>query len=141
MTQPTYDNDNIFAKILRGDIPNFTVYEDDKTLAFMDIMPMAHGHVLVIPKCQAIELSDMPAEYLQAVFVTAQKVMQAQRHVLNRDGIVQMQLNHAQAGQSVPHYHVHLIPTSIHALGQHAERKADTDGLAELAEQLKAAII
>lgn len=136
-----YDEQNIFAKILRGEIPNHTVYEDDKTLAFMDIMPMAKGHVLVIPKCQAVELSDMPADYLQAVFATAQKVMTAQRSVLKRQGIVQLQLNATQAGQSVFHYHVHLVPTNIHEIGKHEERKADQSELAELAQQLKSAIV
>lgn len=136
-----YDEQNIFAKILRGEIPNHTVYEDDKTFAFMDVMPMARGHVLVIPKCQAVELSDMPTDYLQAVFATAQKVMTAQRSVLKRQGIVQLQLNATQAGQSVFHYHVHLVPTNIHEIGKHEERKADQSELAELAQQLKSAIV
>lgn len=136
-----YDEQNIFAKILRGEIPNHTVYEDDKTLAFMDVMPMAPGHVLVIPKCQAVELSDMPTDYLQAVFATAQKVMTAQRSVLKHQGIVQLQLNATQAGQSVFHYHVHLVPTNIHEIGKHEERKADQSELAELAQQLKSAIV
>lgn len=136
----TYDNQNIFAKILRGEIPCHKVYDDEKTLAFMDIMPMAEGHVLVIPKCEAVELSDMPADYIAAVFTTAQKIMAAQRKVLNRQGIVQMQLNNAQAGQSVFHYHVHLIPSSIHQLGMHEDRQADPMRLAELAAQFSAAI-
>lgn len=135
-----YDNQNIFAKIIKGEIPNHTVYEDDKTLAFMDIMPMARGHVLVIPKCEAIELSDMPADYLQAVFTTAQKVIQAQRKVLNRQGIVQLQLNNREAGQSVFHYHVHLIPSSIQELGKHEAVQADMSTLAELAKQIRNAM-
>lgn len=135
-----YDNQNIFAKILRGEIPSHKVYEDEKTLAFMDIMPMATGHVLVIPKCEAVELSDMPAEYIQAVFTTAQKVMKAQRQVLNREGIVQMQLNNAQAGQSVFHYHVHLIPSHVFQLGKHEGEQADHAELARLAEQFRQAI-
>lgn len=135
-----YDNQNIFAKILRGEIPNHTIYEDDKTLAFMDIMPMAKGHALVIPKYEAVELSQLPSEYIQAVFETAKKVMAAQRKVLKRDGIVQLQLNHPQAGRSVPHYHVHLIPTNIHELGKHEERTADQAELAELAKQFQAEI-
>lgn len=135
-----YDKNNIFAKILRGEIPNHSVYEDDKTLAFMDIMPQATGHVLVIPKCEAVELSQMPADYIQAVFATAQKVMAAQRQVLQREGIVQMQLNTAEAGQTVFHYHVHLIPGSIHKLGQHAELAVNHDELAELAKQFADAI-
>ena len=136
-----YDNTNIFAKILHKKIPNHTVYEDDKTLAFMDVMPMAVGHVLVIPKCEAVELSDMPSDYVTAVFATAQKVMTAQRKVLQREGIVQMQLNHQQSGQSVFHYHVHLIPSSIHELGRHENTQANNEDLAELAKSLSAAII
>ena len=135
-----YDNQNIFANILRSEIPSHKVYEDDKTLAFMDIMPMAEGHVLVIPKCEAVELSDMPADYIAAVFSTAQKVMAAQRKVFNRQGIVQMQLNNAEAGQSVFHYHVHLIPSSIYHLGLHEDRQGDHERLAVLASQLKSEI-
>lgn len=135
-----YDKQNVFAKILRGEIPNHTIYEDDKTLAFMDVQPMACGHALVIPKCEAVELTDLPLDYIQAVFATAKKVMSAQRQVLNRDGIVQLQLNHAQAGQSVFHYHVHLVPTNIHDLGKHEDRQADHTELAELAKAFANAI-
>lgn len=135
-----YDKQNVFAKILRGEIPNHTIYEDDRTLAFMDVMPMARGHALVIPKYEAVELSDLPLDYVQAVFDTAKKVMSAQRHVLNREGIVQFQLNHAQAGQSVFHYHVHLVPTNIHELGKHEDRQADNTDLAELAKAFAQAI-
>ncbi|OOR91055.1 HIT family protein [Moraxella caviae] len=136
----TYDNNNIFAKILRGEIGSHKVYEDEKTLAFMDVMPQASGHVLVIPKCEAVELSDLPCEYACAVFKTAQKVMAAQRAVLGVQGVVQMQLNHQDAGQSVFHYHMHLIPTHIHELGKHADGMADADELAQLAQKLRAAI-
>ena len=137
---PVYDDDNIFAKILRGDIPNHTVYEDDKTLAFMDVMPQAYGHVLIIPKCQATELTDLPADDALAVIKRAKKVMKAQRQVLKCTGIVQMQLNGEQAGQSVFHYHTHLIPTHVHKLGKHAGEQADADSLAQLARQLADAI-
>ncbi|MBE9577745.1 MULTISPECIES: HIT family protein [Moraxella] len=136
----TYDNTNIFAKILRGEIPCHKVYEDDKTLAFMDVMPQATGHVLVIPKCEAVELSDLPCEYACAVFKTAQKVITAQRTALGVDGIVQMQLNHASAGQSVFHYHMHLIPTHVHELGKHESVMADQDELTELASKIRAVI-
>lgn len=135
-----YDSQNIFAKILRGEIPCHKVYEDDKTLAFMDIMPQAKGHVLIIPKQEAIELSQLEPEYAMAVIATAQKVMQAQRTVFNRKGIVQMQLNDAEAGQTVFHYHMHLIPSSIHELGKHSAGMADQAELAELAQKLAAAI-
>lgn len=137
---PVYDPNNIFAKILRGEIPNHTVYEDDKTLAFMDVMPQARGHVLVVPKTQAVELSDLPLDYALAVLETAKKVMAAQRKVLQRQGVVQMQLNGEQAGQSVHHYHMHLIPGHVHELGRHEEVMADSAELAALAAQLREAV-
>jgi len=138
--QTTYDDNNIFAKMLNGDIPYHKVYEDDKTLAFMDIMPQAEGHVLVIPKQKAIDLADLEPEYAAAVLMTSKKVMQAQRQVFEREGIIQMQLNGAQAGQTVFHYHVHLIPSSIHELGRHAVTQADHKELADIAQRLAAAI-
>lgn len=136
----TYDENNVFAKILRGEIPCHKVYEDDKTLAFMDVMPQAVGHVLVIAKCAAVELSDLPLEYATAIFATAKKVIAAQRAVLGVQGIVQMQLNDAEAGQSVFHYHMHLIPSHIHRLGAHESVMADTEALAALAAKLAAHI-
>ena len=138
--QNIYDDNNIFAKMLNGDIPYHKVYEDNKTLAFMDIMPQAKGHVLVIPKQKAVDLADLEPEYAAAVLMTSKKVMQAQRQVFQREGIIQMQLNGSQAGQTVFHYHVHLIPSSIHELGRHAVNQADHAELAETAKQLSAAI-
>ena len=135
-----YDDNNIFAKMLSGDIPYHKVYEDDKTLAFMDIMPQAKGHVLVIPKQKAVDLADLESEYAAAVLMTSKKVMQAQRQVFEREGIIQMQLNGSEAGQTVFHYHVHLIPSSIHELGRHAIKMANQDELAEQAQQLAAII-
>ena len=136
----TYDDSNIFAKILRGEIPCHKVYEDDKTLAFMDVMPQATGHVLIIGKCPAVELTDLPLEYATAIFATAQKVIKAQRKVLGTQGVVQLQLNDKSAGQSVFHYHMHLIPTHLHQLGEHESQMADMGELAKLAEQLRAAL-
>ncbi len=138
--QVTYDDNNIFAKMLSGDIPHHKVYEDDKTLAFMDIMPQAEGHVLVIPKQKAVDLADLEPEYAAAVLMTCKKVMQAQRQVFEREGIIQMQLNGAQAGQTVFHYHVHLIPSSIHELGRHAVTQVENDQLADIAKKLATAI-
>ena len=139
-TQTAYQDDNIFAKMLKGEIPYHKVYEDDKTLAFMDIMPQAAGHVLVIPKQKAVDLVDLEPEYAAAVLMTAKKIMQAQRQVFAREGIIQMQLNGSEAGQTVFHYHVHLIPSSIHELGRHAVTQADHAELAETAKQLAAII-
>ncbi len=138
--QTTYDDNNIFAKMLNGDIPYHKVYEDDKTLAFMDIMPQAKGHVLVIPKQKTVDLLDLEPEYAAAVLMSSKKVMQAQRQVFAREGIIQMQLNGAQAGQTVFHYHIHLIPSNIHELGIHAAKQADNAELADMAKQLAAAI-
>ena len=138
--QVTYDDNNIFAKMLSGDIPHHKVYEDDKTLAFMDIMPQAEGHVLVIPKQKAFDLADLEPEYAAAVLMTCKKVMQAQRQVFEREGIIQMQLNGAQAGQTVFHYHVHLIPSSIHELGRHAVTQVENNQLADIAKKLATAI-
>lgn len=135
-----YDPNNIFAKILRQEIPCHKVYEDEMTLAFMDVMPQATGHVLVIGKCEAVELTDLPLEYATAIIATAQKVIKAQRVALNVEGVVQMQLNHAKAGQSVFHYHMHLIPTHVHELGKHEGGFADQNELAELAAKIRAVI-
>lgn len=135
-----YDDNNIFAKMLTGDIPYHKVFEDDKTLAFMDIMPQAKGHVLVIPKQQAVDLAELEPDYAAAVLMTAKKVMQAQRQVFEREGIIQMQLNGAEAGQTVFHYHLHLIPSNIHELAIHAAKQADSAELAQMAKQLAAAI-
>ncbi|OAM45455.1 HIT family hydrolase [Eikenella sp. NML99-0057] len=135
-----YDSNNIFAKILRGEIPNHTVYEDEKVLAFLDVMPQARGHVLIVPKTQAVELTDLPTEYAQAVFAAAQKIITAQRKVLQRHGIVQMQLNGQEAGQSVFHYHMHLIPGHLYELAQHEDKMADHAELAVLAAQLREAV-
>lgn len=132
-----YDDDNIFAKILRGEIPCHKVYEDDKTLAFLDIMPNAKGHTLVIPKCQAVNLADLPLDYGMAVLATAQKVMHAQKQVLGVEGAVAMQLNGESIGQSVFHYHLHLIPTNIHNISHSPSPMADN---AELAKKLASAI-
>ncbi len=107
----------------------------------MDIMPVDKGHVLVIPKCEAVEMSDLPLEYATAVFATAKKVIQAQRTVFNTQGIVQMQLNHAQSGQSVFHYHMHLVPTHLSKIGNHESTMGNHDELSELAKKLRDVIV
>lgn len=137
-----YDDNNIFAKILRGEIPCHKVYEDDKTLAFLDIMPDCKGHTLVIPKCQAVNLADLPLDYGVAVLSTAKKVMKAQKLVLGVEGSVVLQLNGKSIGQSVFHYHMHLIPTNVYAISHDPSpnEMADNDELAALAKQLADAI-
>ena len=105
-----YDPDNIFAKILRGELPAVKVYEDDATLAFMDVMPQTPGHTLVIPKAAAENLYDLPEPAAHAVTATVQRIAPAVRQGMGADGIRIFQLNGAAAGQTVFHYHVHVVP-------------------------------
>lgn len=105
----------------------------------MDINPVAKGHVLVIPKCQAVELSDLPLDYATAVMATAQKVVAAQRQVLGVTGVVMLQNNGEAAGQSVPHYHVHLFAAHYSAMCDDSYQD-DASIRAELAQKLADAI-
>lgn len=134
-----YDDQNIFAKILRGELPAIKLYEDDQVLAFMDIMPQADGHALVIPKTPAVTLLDLPPEAAAYTIQIVQKIAKAMETALNLDGIVLMQLSGAAAGQTVPHVHFHLIPTNVHQLGKHAAQLGDQDKIKALAEKIKAA--
>ena len=136
-----YDDQNIFAKILRGEIPCIKVYEDDKTLAFMDIMPQADGHTLVIPKESAVTLMDLSPESAAYAINIVQKVGAAIQKALGAEGIVLMQLNGSKAGQTVPHIHFHLIPTSVHELGKHAAQMGDQEKIKQLAEKIRAALV
>ena len=105
-----YDPNNIFARILRGELPKVAIYEDALTLAFLDIMPSVEGHTLVIPKEPAESIFDLSPEGAAAVVVTTQKVARAVQKALASPGIMLVQLNGAAAGQSVPHIHFHVLP-------------------------------
>jgi len=105
-----YDPSNIFAKILRGEIPAVKVYEDDRTLAFMDVMPEADGHVLVVPKEAVEDILSLSPEGLSAMMATVQKVAKAVDKALSPGGILLKQYNRAPAGQSVFHIHFHIVP-------------------------------
>ena len=105
-----YDPNNIFAKILAGQIPSVKVFEDDKTFAFMDVMPEAEGHVLVIPKEGAENILDLSSAGLAAMMATSQKIAKAVDKALAPDGILLKQYNRAAAGQSVFHVHFHIVP-------------------------------
>ena len=105
-----YDSDNIFAKIIRGEIPAFMVYEDDATLAFMDVMPQSPGHTLVIPKTAAENLFDLELESATAVLKTTQLVAGAVKEAFKADGIMLNQFNGSIAGQTVFHFHMHIVP-------------------------------
>jgi len=135
-----YDTQNIFAKILRGEIPAIKVYEDDRTLAFMDIMPQAQGHTLVIPKAEAVTLLDLSADDAAYTIQIVQKVARAIEKALDASGIVLMQLSGETAGQTVPHVHFHLIPSSIHELRKHAAEMGDQEEIKATAEKIKLAL-
>ena len=135
-----YDDQNIFARILRGELPAIKVYEDDQVLAFMDIMPQAEGHTLVIPKTPAVTLLDLAPEAAAYTIQVVQKIAQAMEKALDIKGVVLMQLSGTAAGQTVPHVHFHLIPTSVHELGKHALHMGDQEKIKALAEKIKAAL-
>ncbi|ENW89361.1 HIT family protein [Acinetobacter indicus] len=135
-----YDDQNIFARILRGELPAIKVYEDEQVLAFMDIMPQADGHTLVIPKSPAVTLLDLDPQVAAYTIQVVQKVAKAMEKALGLDGIVLMQLSGAAAGQTVPHVHFHLIPTSVHQLGKHAAQMGDQEKIMQLAEKIKAVL-
>lgn len=135
-----YDDQNIFARIIRGELPAIKVYEDDQVLAFMDIMPQAEGHTLVIPKTPAVTLLDLPAEAAAYSIQIVQKIAKAIEKALNAEGIVLMHLSGAAAGQTVPHVHFHLIPSSVHQLGRHAAEIGDQEKIKAIAERIRAAL-
>jgi histidine triad (HIT) family protein len=136
-----YDRNNVFARILRGEIPSHRVYEDDLTLAFMDVMPQADGHTLIIPKVEAENLLDTPPEALSAVVLTTQRVARAVRKAFDAPGILIAQLNGLTAGQSVFHMHFHVVPRREGLeLRFHARDMADPKLLAEHAARIRAAL-
>ena len=137
----TYDPSNIFAKIVRGEAPCFKVYEDGATIAFMDIMPQAEGHVLVIPKEGAETIFDLSDEGAAALIKTTKKIAAAVKSVVGTPGLLLAQLNGAAAGQTVFHVHFHVIPRSNGIdLRLHAREKADFEQLKTLAAKICAAV-
>jgi histidine triad (HIT) family protein len=138
---PAYDQNNIFAKILRGELPCYKVYEDDKALAFLDIMPRAPGHTLVLPKAAARNILDVPADVLGHVAMVAQKVAKAGMKAFNADGITIQQFNEGAGGQVVFHLHIHVIPRKQGvAMKPPAAEKEKPDVLADHAKKIAAAI-
>ena len=136
-----YDRNNIFARILRDEIPSHRVYEDDVTLAFMDVMPQADGHTLVIPKVDAEGILDVPPEALSALALTTQRVARAVKKAFDVPGILIAQLNGRAAGQSVFHIHFHVLPRSEGIeLRFHARDMADPKLIGEHAARIRAAL-
>lgn len=138
----TYDTDNIFAKIVRGEMPCVKVYEDEYTLAFMDVFPQSRGHMLVIHKVeQARNLLDVSTEGLAQIMESVQKLTCAAEQVLSPDGIIVTQFNGAPAGQTVYHLHFHIIPKYEGDMKPHASGgMADMDELAAIAGLIKAGL-
>ncbi|ARO23911.1 HIT family protein [Rhizobium sp. S9] len=136
-----YDDNNIFAKILRGEIPSHRIFEDQHTVAFMDVMPQAPGHVLVVPKAPSRNILDAdPATLVHAITVV-QKVAQAVQEVFDADGVFIAQFNEPAAGQTVFHLHFHIIPRHEGvALRPHSGKMEDGAVLAAHAEKIRAAL-
>lgn len=137
-----YDDQNIFAKILRGEAPAYTVYEDDHAIAFMDLMPQTDGHTLVIPRQGAENLFDADPEVLGNTIRATQKVASAVKTAFEAPGVMILQLNGAAAGQTVFHLHFHIIPrVGGIDLKLHAREMADPERLTEHADRIKAALV
>ena len=133
-----YDSDNIFAKILRGEAPVFKVYEDDHTLAFMDVMPQVDGHTLVIPKDKAKDILDVDPIILRATIQTVQTVAEAVKQAFSAPGIMVAQLSGHAAGQSVFHLHFHILPRYEGLEFKiHAREQEDSEKLQAHAERIR----
>ncbi len=141
MTASAYDDDNIFAKILRGEIPSHKLYEDEHTLAFMDVMPQAPGHLLVVPKTGSRNLLDADPEVLARTIPVVQKLAVAAKEAFDADGVFIAQFNEPAAGQTVFHLHFHVIPRKEgEPLKPHSGVMADGEVLKAHADKIKAAL-
>lgn len=137
---PAYDPDNIFAKLLRGEIPSTRVYEDDETLAFMDIMPRADGHLLVIPKTPCRNLLDASPGQVAAVMATVQKLSRAVLKAFEADGVTIQQFNEAAGGQEVFHLHFHVLPRKEGDKLRPPGQMGDMDEIARQAAKIRSSI-
>src|SRR5215472_15351164 len=135
-----YDPSNIFARILRGELPSIKVFEDPKTLAFMDIMPATEGHTLVIPKEEAETIFDLSPEGAAGLILATKRIATAVKKALNCPGLMLAQLNGAAAGQSVPHIHFHILPRVQANLSLHGRAMVDSKTLEPIAARIRAAL-
>ncbi len=137
----TYDPNNIFSKIIRGEIPCHKIFEDEHTLAFMDVMPQVVGHCLVVPKIGSRNLLDAEPAVLVQVMATVQKVSRAAMTAFDADGVQVRQYNEAAAGQTVFHLHFHVLPMNDgQTLKPHSGKMADQSLLAKQADLIKSAL-
>jgi histidine triad (HIT) family protein len=139
-SSPVYDFSNIFAKIMRGEIPCHKVYEDEHTFVFMDIMPRADGHVLVLPKAPSRNILDVRPEDLGPLFHTVQKVARAAKVAFDADGITMQQFSESAGGQVVFHTHVHVLPRREGVALRPAGIMGDNAKIAEHAVALREAL-
>lgn len=137
----TYDDNNIFAKILRGEMPAHKIYEDEKTFAFLDIMPRSKGHSLVIPKKPAINMLDIAPDDLCVLMRCVHKLAPLIVEAMGADGFMLQQFNGAPAGQMVFHIHFHIVPRYTDVPLKHAASQMEQDGiLATNAEKIRTLI-
>jgi histidine triad (HIT) family protein len=139
----TYDDTNLFAKILRGDVPAVKVLEDDEVVAFMDIFPQARGHMLVVPKgVKARNFLELPAERVAPLMERVHRLTIATEKVLKPDGITVTQFNGAPAGQTIFHLHFHIIPRyeGVRLAGHGHQNRADIAELETIAKDIAAAL-
>lgn len=136
-----YDSNNIFARILRGELPCVKVYEDTNVLSFLDIMPQVEGHTLVIPKEASCDILDLSTDSASRLLVTTQRIARAIKTALNPPGIMLMQLNGSAAGQTVPHTHFHILPRYAGIdMRLHAREMVDAKLLEPVAARIRAAL-
>jgi histidine triad (HIT) family protein len=136
-----YDSDNIFARILRGQLPSHHIYEDDAVVAFMDVMPQGTGHTLVVPKAPSRNLLDADPATFGPLFAVVQKIAVAVKKAFDAPGVAVMQFNEAASGQSVFHLHVHVIPRFEGVpLKPHTGEMEKPEVLAANAEKIRAAL-
>ncbi|MEQ8784119.1 MAG: HIT family protein [Roseibium album] len=142
MSAAQYDDQNVFAKILRGELPSHKIYEDDKTFVIMDIMPRGDGHILVIPKAPSRNILDIETDDLNAVMATVQKMAHTVIKAFGADGTTIQQFSEPAGGQVVFHTHVHVIPRFEGiSLKPHTGEMADNDLLAGHAEKIRKALV
>ena len=141
MPTPAYDDQNVFAKILRGELPSHKVFEDDQSVVIMDIMPRGDGHILVIPKTPSRNILDIETDDLNAVMATVQMMARTVIKAFGADGTTIQQFSEPAGGQVVFHTHVHVIPRFEGiSLRPHTGEMADNDVLSANAEKIRAAL-
>jgi histidine triad (HIT) family protein len=141
MSAAAYDDNNVFAKILRGELPSYRLYEDEATIAVMDVMPTADGHSLVIPKAASRNILDADPETLQKLIPTVQRIARAVKKAFKADGVAVYQFNEPASGQSVFHLHFHVVPRFEGVPAKpHGSKMEDQAVLAANADKIRKAL-